>query len=714
MNRRMWWLRQKRADAPLTAAKRGSWCEAVKRARRAAKVPLAIPLIAAVLLLPAAPAQSALPGANGRIAFTSYRDGNAEIYVMDANGANQRRLTSNAAKDDEPAWSPGGTRLAFTSTRDGREEIYAMDADGANQTRLTSNTTWDLEPDWSPDGTRLAFTSYRDGNAEIYVMDANGANQRRLTSNAAVDHESAWSPDGTRLAFTSTRDGYEEIFVMDANGANQRRLTSTTAPNDEPAWSPDGTRLAFTSRRDLNAEIYVMDADGANQRRLTMPQDPPEPDEVSPGWSPDGTRIAFTRSGEIYVMDADGTRQTNLTNNARWADNQPDWSPHLAADTTPPEIDVALNPATPDGHDGWYRSDVSLTWSVVEPESPQWLVTTGCENRSITTDQPATSYPCAATSDGRTAGPLEVTIKRDATAPTVTVTGVRDGTQYVLGSVPAAGCSTTDATSGVRTAAAVSVTGGPVGTVTATCTGAADNAGNAAAPASVTYVVKDRACAGVAATIVGTPGNDTINGTAAADVIVAGDGNDTINGLDGNDIICGDYGNDRIKGGAGDDRYDAGAGVDTASFAASPAAVNANLTAGTAAGEGNDQLVEIENLIGSSFDDVLIGEFGANAIRGGNGKDVIAGSRGNDQLFGDLGADTFYSGPGDDEAFGGDGADTINGDDDNDRLFGEAGDDALLGYAGNDALDCGADFDRGNGGAESDTQVGCEVISEIP
>jgi hypothetical protein len=117
MNRRMWWSRRKRADAPLTAAKRGSRCEAVKRARRAAKVPLAIPLIAAALLLPAAPAQSALPGANGRIAFTSYRDGNAEIYVMDADGTDQRRLTSNTAVDDEPAWSPAGTRLATAPAR---------------------------------------------------------------------------------------------------------------------------------------------------------------------------------------------------------------------------------------------------------------------------------------------------------------------------------------------------------------------------------------------------------------------------------------------------------------------------------------------------------------------------------------------------------------------------------------------------------------------
>jgi hypothetical protein len=157
-------------------------------------------------------------------------------------------------------------------------------------------------------------------------------------------------------------------------------------------------------------------------------------------------------------------------------------------DTTPPKISYELNPAFPDGNNGWYKSNVTLTWTVTEDESPDSLVKIGCEDQSITSDQDETTYSCSATSDGGSAGPVEVTIKRDATPPAVTVTGVSDGATYILGSVPAAGCDTQDATSGVATEASLSSNGGPVGSITTTCGGAEDYAGNAGS-ASVTYSV---------------------------------------------------------------------------------------------------------------------------------------------------------------------------------------------------------------------------------
>src|SRR5215210_2216234 len=147
-----------------------------------------------VFILPLQPNQSAFgtsPGPNEQIAFYSQRDGNQEIYVMNAaDGSNQTRLTSVNASDSDPSWSPDGTKIAFNTNRDSTEqenfqnqEIYVMNAaDGSNQTRLTYSTAWDSLPTWSPDGTKIAFYSERDVRGDIYIMNAaDGSNQTRLT-----------------------------------------------------------------------------------------------------------------------------------------------------------------------------------------------------------------------------------------------------------------------------------------------------------------------------------------------------------------------------------------------------------------------------------------------------------------------------------------------------------------------------------------------------
>ncbi|MEE8369222.1 MAG: hypothetical protein V3S00_00470, partial [Dehalococcoidia bacterium] len=110
----------------------------------------------------AAPAQAQ---ETGKIAFVSDRDGNLEIYAMNADGSGQTNLTGGS----DPAWSPDGSRIAFTSDRDGNGEIYSMEADGSGLTRLTNNPAFDGASAWSPDGSRIAFTSRRDGNLEVYV-----------------------------------------------------------------------------------------------------------------------------------------------------------------------------------------------------------------------------------------------------------------------------------------------------------------------------------------------------------------------------------------------------------------------------------------------------------------------------------------------------------------------------------------------------------------
>jgi len=130
----------------------------------------------------------------GQIAFTSDRDGDSNIYVMDADGGNVRQLTDDPKQDVDPAWSPDGTRIAFDSDRDGDDDIYVMGADGGNVQQLTDDPPWDWDPAWSPDGTRIAFNSDRDGDWDIYVMDADGGNVLQLTDDPGRDWAPAWSP----------------------------------------------------------------------------------------------------------------------------------------------------------------------------------------------------------------------------------------------------------------------------------------------------------------------------------------------------------------------------------------------------------------------------------------------------------------------------------------------------------------------------------------
>jgi uncharacterized delta-60 repeat protein len=267
-----------------------------------------------------------------KIVFSSTRDGNSEIYAMNADGTAVTRLTTNPAADTNPVWSPNHKRIAFTSTRDGNPELYAMNADGTAVTRLTHSSTNDATPAWSPDGTKIAFANGVGSRWDIYVVNADGTSKAptQLTSNPAIDATPAWGPGG-KIAFSSTRAGNPEIYLMSAAGEACKpgctaatRLTTNSAIDTSPAWL--GTKIAFASTRDdPNAEIYVMNADGTAVTRLTT--NPAS--DATPAGSPDGQRIAFASTrddpnAEIYVMNADGTAVTRLTTNPA-SDTFPDW-----------------------------------------------------------------------------------------------------------------------------------------------------------------------------------------------------------------------------------------------------------------------------------------------------------------------------------------------------------------------------------------------------
>ncbi|MBV8541025.1 MAG: PD40 domain-containing protein [Pseudonocardiales bacterium] len=299
------------------------------------------------------PAAAVVPAAKGLIAFVSSRDrhdSGYDIYVMNADGTNPTRLTTDGLSD-QPVISPDGKRIAFRCPRNSHYQICVMNADGTNPIDLTNDPIADGEPAFSPDGTHIAFSSSRNrlvSGSDIYVMNADGTNPTRLTTDGDSD-QPVFSPDGKHIAFTSGRNGNHEIYGMNADGSIPIDLTNNPAADGEPAFSPDGTHIAFSSQgRDSpvsGSDIFIMNADGTNQTHLTTNRTGDQP-----AFSPDGKHIAFTssrdgKSSEIYVMNTDGSNPVDLTNNPAY-DAEPYWG-ILAAQQTATTTTLDVTPASP-------------------------------------------------------------------------------------------------------------------------------------------------------------------------------------------------------------------------------------------------------------------------------------------------------------------------------------------------------------------------------
>ena len=367
-----------------------------------------------------------------KIAYVCYINHTRQICTMNPNGNNRIQLTQEPGGNINPVWSPDGSKIAFVSWRDtfineetkdeeNNIDVYIMDADGSNQQRITTDPKEDWYPAWSPDGKKLAFVSMRHEtrdqddcedkcNTEIYMVDIDGNNLTRLTDNSYMDYypiwrpevsthvarivptktpsildiqfgssndqimyfaqdnqdinlylinldgqsetgkiigegsEAVWSPDGKSIAFVNQY----QIYIMDADGNNIRQLTNISGHPWRPAWSPDGQKIAFV----VSGEIFTINIDGTDQEKIDLG----EGSFSNPAWSSDGTRIAYMKDSDgfsfaysLYVANIDGSERSEITNIAYYS-TAPDWSPNdqwIAYDCYEEDWQVCL--ITPDG-----------------------------------------------------------------------------------------------------------------------------------------------------------------------------------------------------------------------------------------------------------------------------------------------------------------------------------------------------------------------------
>jgi TolB protein len=263
-----------------------------------------------------------------RIAFVRKGDAPADIYTINFNGSDLRRITNDNALTLSPRWSPDGRFLAYTSYRDGNPDIHLRDLVSGSTRKIVFYPGLNLPGSWSREGARLLVTLSRDGNQEIYDMNVGSSLLQRLTRDFAIDVSPVRSPDERRIAFVSNRNGSPQIYIMDADGGNVRRLTQDGNYNTSPAWSPKGKKIAYEGSVNGRFQLFLIDPEGGDPQQLTFDG----ADHESPSWSPDGRYLAYSVRGygrsRIEIMNVGG-RNVRVLYEGNDRCQSPFWSPHL-------------------------------------------------------------------------------------------------------------------------------------------------------------------------------------------------------------------------------------------------------------------------------------------------------------------------------------------------------------------------------------------------
>jgi TolB protein len=241
---------------------------------------------------------------------------NKEIWVMDADGGNKRRVTNNGSVNLFPAWSPDGQTLVYTSFKGGLSELYLLYRGTRPGRKLIATRDEKFRGVFLPTNGAVAAVVSRQGNTDIYTVTAEGTSPRRLTDNRAIESSPTFSPDGRRMAFVSDRTGAPQVWLKDLDTGAEQRLTYNGSYNASPAWSPTGEWIAYAAQAGNNFDIYIINPEGT----FTTPVVTHARSDEDPAWSPDGRKLAFSsnRRGrkEIYRVDVSGQNTVLLTDGA--------------------------------------------------------------------------------------------------------------------------------------------------------------------------------------------------------------------------------------------------------------------------------------------------------------------------------------------------------------------------------------------------------------
>jgi serine/threonine protein kinase len=274
-------------------------------------------------------------GGRGQIAFVSERDGLPQVYLMNADGSEVQKLTSEPGGACQPEWAPDGLHLAYISPCEGPLDrydgasLFVLDLETGRGDLISTLATGDYDPAWSPDGTKLAFTSLQTGKPQIFIYDFGSGEARNLMNRSTVSRMPAWSPDSAQILFVSPSPitNRPVLFTVDAEGTGEPRgvLGQNYQTALHPAWSPEGNLLLFDFGKEgeLGGRLLGANQDVPVNTGLALAQ--------NPAFSPDADWILCdgreAGSGlDIYIMMRSGARLTALTDDNA-DDYQPAWRP---------------------------------------------------------------------------------------------------------------------------------------------------------------------------------------------------------------------------------------------------------------------------------------------------------------------------------------------------------------------------------------------------